>query len=54
MGMRTEPKYRKYQEAIDFIRENGYEGFLEIAGGWKNAYGDCFVGLNGKASSQRH
>jgi hypothetical protein len=32
-------KYRKYRQAIDFIRENGYPEFIKIADNWKNAYG---------------
>ena len=32
-------KYKKYQEAIDFIRANGYENFMKIADGWKMQYG---------------
>ena len=32
-------KYRKYKEAIDFIRANGYEAFLRIADRWALQYG---------------
>lgn len=32
-------KYRKYRDAIGFIRKHGYEKFLEIADTWNNAYG---------------
>lgn len=32
-------KYRKYAEALDFIRANGYEEFLAIADGWSRQYG---------------
>jgi hypothetical protein len=32
-------KYKKYKQAIEFIRENGYEEFIRIADNWKNAYG---------------
>jgi hypothetical protein len=32
-------KYKKYKQSIDFIRENGYEEFLEIAGNWTGPYG---------------
>jgi hypothetical protein len=32
-------KYKKYKEAIIFIRENGYERFLEIANKWNMQYG---------------
>ena len=32
-------KYRKYKEAVSFIKENGYQKFFEIADKWKNAYG---------------
>jgi hypothetical protein len=32
-------KYSKYQQAIEYVRENGYGQFLSIADKWKNAYG---------------
>jgi hypothetical protein len=32
-------KYRKYQQATEYIKENGYEKFLEIADKWKYVYG---------------
>ena len=32
-------KYKKYKEAVYFIRDHGYEEFLNIAGTWNNAYG---------------
>jgi hypothetical protein len=32
-------KYRKYNQATEYIRENGYDKFLDIADKWKNAYG---------------
>jgi hypothetical protein len=32
-------KYGKYRQAVAFIRENGYEAFLRVADGWKNACG---------------
>jgi hypothetical protein len=32
-------KYKKYKQAIDFIRENGYPKFIKIADNWKNAFG---------------
>lgn len=32
-------KYKKYKEAIDFIRANGYTEFLNIADKWKLPYG---------------
>lgn len=32
-------KYKKYQQAVDFIRGYGYDSFLKIADKWKNAYG---------------
>ena len=32
-------KYGKYRQAIEFIRNNGYDHFIEIADKWKNAYG---------------
>lgn len=32
-------KYKKYREALDFIRASGYERFIEIADGWEMQYG---------------
>jgi hypothetical protein len=32
-------KYKKYKEAILYIRTNGYEKFFEIANKWKMQYG---------------
>jgi hypothetical protein len=32
-------KYRKYREALEFIRNHGDTDFVEIADTWKNAYG---------------
>ncbi|OHD54105.1 MAG: hypothetical protein A2Y33_10340 [Spirochaetes bacterium GWF1_51_8] len=32
-------KYKKYREAAEFIRANGYEEFLNQADKWKGAYG---------------
>jgi len=32
-------KYKKYKEALEFIRENGYDKFLEIADKWRMQYG---------------
>lgn len=32
-------KYEKYKQATEYIRQNGYEKFLEVADKWKNAYG---------------
>lgn len=32
-------KYKKYQQATEFIRENGYAKFLKIANNWKGPYG---------------
>lgn len=32
-------KYKKYKEAILFIREYGYEKFIVVADNWGNAYG---------------
>jgi hypothetical protein len=32
-------KYKKYKQAIEFIRENGYPKFLKIANKWKCQYG---------------
>ena len=32
-------KYKKYEEATLYIRENGYSNFIEIADGWNKQYG---------------
>ena len=32
-------KYKKYKEAIEFIRKNGYARFIKFANQWKGAYG---------------
>jgi len=32
-------KYRKYKEAMDFLRKNGYKKFLQSAKDWKGPYG---------------
>lgn len=32
-------KYKKYKEALDFIRANGYGEFITIADGWRMQYG---------------
>ncbi|MCP4679832.1 MAG: DUF3795 domain-containing protein [Deltaproteobacteria bacterium] len=32
-------KYKKYREAIECIRANGYENFIRIADRWKMQYG---------------
>ncbi len=32
-------KYKKYKQSMDFIRENGYDRFLEVAANWKCPYG---------------
>lgn len=32
-------KYKKYKEAIIYIRRNGYKKFLEIADKWSMQYG---------------
>ncbi|MBN2454778.1 DUF3795 domain-containing protein [Candidatus Woesearchaeota archaeon] len=32
-------KYKKYKQATDFIRENGYKKFIKAANKWKGAYG---------------
>ena len=32
-------KYRKYKQAIGFIREHGYDKFLKQADNWKGPYG---------------
>ncbi len=32
-------KYKKYRQALEYIRTNGYEKFIAIADGWKCQYG---------------
>lgn len=32
-------KYKKYKQSIDFIRDNGYDNFIEIADHWNGPYG---------------
>jgi len=32
-------KYKKYQQATEFIRKNGYTEFIKIADDWKGPYG---------------
>lgn len=32
-------KYKKYKQAIEFIREHGYAQFINIADTWNNVYG---------------
>ena len=32
-------KYKKYKQAIEFIRKNGYSKFIKSANDWKGAYG---------------
>ena len=32
-------KHRKYKQAIEFIREHGYDAFLKIADEWTGPYG---------------
>jgi hypothetical protein len=32
-------KYKKYRQALEFIRENGYAKFIEIADTWRGPYG---------------
>ena len=32
-------KYKKYKEAIEFIRNKGYSEFIQLADQWKGAYG---------------
>jgi len=33
-------KYRAYKKHIDYIKENGYQKYLEIAGKWKSIFGE--------------
>ena len=32
-------KYKKYKEALEYIKENGYNEFIKKADSWKGAYG---------------
>ena len=32
-------KYEKYRQALEFIRENGYEKFISLADTWRGPYG---------------
>jgi hypothetical protein len=32
-------KYKKYEDALEFIRKNGYPKFIRLAGKWRGAYG---------------
>lgn len=32
-------KYKKYKQAIEFIRKNGYSKFIKLVNDWKGAYG---------------
>jgi len=32
-------KYKKYKQATEFIRANGYDAFFRLADGWHGAYG---------------
>lgn len=32
-------KYAKYRQAVEYIKNNGYDAFFKIADHWKNAYG---------------
>ncbi len=32
-------KYKKYKQAVKFIKEKGYKKFIRQANKWKNAYG---------------
>jgi hypothetical protein len=36
---KTGYKYGKYGQALDYVRDNRYEAFLEVADHWTNAYG---------------
>ncbi|MBA1333752.1 MAG: hypothetical protein HPY66_0145 [Firmicutes bacterium] len=31
-------KYKKYRQAIEYVRANGYADFLKIADSWDGAY----------------
>jgi len=32
-------KYKKYKQAIEFIKENGYPDFIKLANNWNGAFG---------------
>ena len=32
-------KYKKYRQAMEFIKKNGYSKFIRLANKWKGAYG---------------
>ena len=32
-------KYKKYQQSTEFIKEKGYDQFIEIANNWRGPYG---------------
>ncbi|OFW59957.1 MAG: hypothetical protein A2V52_00370 [Actinobacteria bacterium RBG_19FT_COMBO_54_7] len=32
-------KYKKYQQAMEFLRKNGYSGFIAASRNWKCQYG---------------
>lgn len=32
-------KYKKYKETVEFIKKNGYQKFIKLAGKWKGACG---------------
>jgi hypothetical protein len=36
---KTGYKYKKYKEALEYIKANGYKEFIKIADGWKLQYG---------------
>jgi len=35
-------KYKKYKEAIEFIRKRGYSEFIRFADEWKGAFGKLY------------
>lgn len=36
---KTGYKFKKYKQAIEFIRKNGYSKFIQSTDSWNNAYG---------------
>ena len=32
-------KYKKYKESIEFIKQNGYKDFIQLADKWNGAFG---------------
>jgi hypothetical protein len=37
---KNDGKYGKYKELLEYIKNNGYDKFIEIANNWKNEFGE--------------